>query len=277
MAVKSRLLPGLIIIALLAIGIMGMQAAYAQTSGAWADQTLNATFHKADFAYGPQAWKPYFVKLPIVSGHDPAGSDNFYLMFIDLYATPSGKVGDKNYTGGIKVEYSLKDLPATAAFHVYGFNAATVGNGSAAGGTIAFTNRISETGESAYYVNGATSLAGSAPATAAMDNNNGVHVKVANANGPKYNVFNDGTYLINFSKPNGGLNATHVTSDPTQPGGQIASSASQSGAFYIMYTGGNSMDDTILLVAVNGSIPDTFEMNIRTNMDDLAATPASWA
>ncbi len=270
MAEKSRILPILIIVVLLAIGIMGAQAAYAQTSGAWADQTLNATFHKADLAYGPQAWKPYFVKLPIVSGNDPACGDNFYLMFVDLYATPSGRVDDKNYTGGIRVDYSFKDLPGTAAFHVYGFNAVTNGNGSAVGGTIAFTNRIGDTGENAYYVNGASQLAGAAPAATAMDNNN-VHIKVANGNGPKYNVFNDGTYLISFTKSGGGLNAMHITSDPARPGGQITYTGNQSGTFYVMYSGGNSMDDTILLVAVNGSIPDTFEMDIKTSMDDLAS------
>src|SRR5512147_2439927 len=48
---------------------------------------LNETFDAEAFIYGPQAWAPYSYALSIVPGSDPAGDNNFYIMFVDLNVT----------------------------------------------------------------------------------------------------------------------------------------------------------------------------------------------
>ncbi len=93
---------------------------------------------------------------------------------------------------------------------------------------------------------------------------------VANDAGVKFNL--DGA---TYSGPNntyyikadgGGLNELHITNDVNVPAGQVTADDEQSGAFWFTNTGGRGFDDDIiLLVSVNGTIPDDFALHITSS------------
>ena len=94
--------------------------------------TIDKTFYKSDFIYGPQNWKLAGgdTAYPIFYGEDMNDSSNmFYILFVDLHA---GLLGS-NYPGGntfinygnVKVNYSFDNLYSLAAFNVYSWNANT--------------------------------------------------------------------------------------------------------------------------------------------------------
>ncbi|MBP2145738.1 PGF-pre-PGF domain-containing protein [Methanofollis sp. W23] len=70
-----------------------------------------------------------------------------------------------------------------------------------------------------------------------------------------------------FKFDGGGLNALHISTDPeNEPFGQVTNTEEQSGVFYLTNTGGRGFtDDMILMVAVNGTIPDDFALHIRAS------------
>ncbi|MDD4254153.1 MAG: DUF3344 domain-containing protein [Methanofollis sp.] len=78
-----------------------------------------------------------------------------------------------------------------------------------------------------------------------------------------------------FKFEGGGLNALHVTTDPeSEPYGQVTTTEEQSGVFYLSETGGRGFfDDMILMVAVNGVIPDDFALHIRASGYRWTPTP----
>ena len=89
----------------------------------------------------------------------------------------------------------------------------------------------------------------------------GLYLLVSNQNGAEnYDDGPNNTYQIS----GGGTNQLHITTDPIfYGGGQVTTSNSQSGVFYITTTGGRgSNDNLILLVAVKGPIPNNFALNI---------------
>lgn len=234
---------------------------------------LNETFNKSDFIYGTQVWKPYETKtLPVVSGDDPKNNNSFSVMFVDLYATPFGIDNLSNYTGGIKVEYSFTNLTGLAAFNVYGFATHSNNLGNIPGAFM--TNRVSypaSVGDSAYYVYGNSSLTGSVPPTESLAMNL-LSVKVANNEGPAYDVNGNQTYPILFTHPGGGLNPLHFTtvanSNKRSDFGNVTFTHDQSGVFYISDTGGAGISDVIMMVAVNGTIPDTFSLHLNASMNN---------
>ncbi|WP_160329496.1 DUF3344 domain-containing protein [Methanofollis ethanolicus] len=79
-----------------------------------------------------------------------------------------------------------------------------------------------------------------------------------------------------FKFEGGGLNALHVTTDPeSEPYGQVTTTEEQSGVFYLSETGGRGFfDDMILMVAVNGAVPDDFALHIRASGYRWTPTPA---
>jgi len=114
---------------------------------------VDETFTKADFIYGPQAWKPgpgdlVIPSLPLWFGQNIADpTTNSHLMFVDL------GVGNKNAgttdNGANKVEYSFTNLETSAAFNVYGWTlASNMGQG------ISWTNKMADPGASGYFVTG---------------------------------------------------------------------------------------------------------------------------
>jgi len=112
-----------------------------------------------------------------------------------------------------------------------------------------------------------------APASAdPLEKTRHVFINVSNADGVKYDL--DGaafggpnnTYYIKAD--GGGLNELHITAsaDLADAYGQVTTSSDQSGAFYLSNTGGRGFDDTIvLLLAVNGTVPDDFAVHIKTS------------
>ena len=101
---------------------------------------------------------------------------------------------------------------------------------------------------------------------------NNIYVSVANDAGAKYNHFTNNTYNIRFEGIERGLNALHISTDPAVNFGQVTTTDIQSGTFYATDSGGKGYEDEIiLLVAVNGTIPDDF--SIRITSDGYTWTP----
>ncbi|WP_292543303.1 PKD domain-containing protein [Methanoregula sp.] len=92
----------------------------------------------------------------------------------------------------------------------------------------------------------------------------GVNVHVANDNGAKWNSNLNGTYYVT---PNsGGLSAIHISNYASNNEGQFTTTKDQSGTLYITDTsGGKFQDEAVLLLAVNGTIPDEFSVRIRSS------------
>ena len=78
-----------------------------------------------------------------------------------------------------------------------------------------------------------------------------------------------GYYYFKFNQEGGGgLNALHIASSSSDlPNyGDVSTTTSQSGTFFITDTGGRGYQDrAILLVGVKGAIPDDFEIHIRSS------------
>ena len=107
---------------------------------------------------------------------------------------------------------------------------------------------------------------------------------VANDEGVKYNVENgvtntarytpyvfiDNTYHFLYDGQGGGTNALHVSNDPSVTAGQVTTTTDQSGEFWLTFTGGQpNLHDAVLLLAVNGTIPDDFSVRIRSSGYDF--------
>jgi len=105
---------------------------------------------------------------------------------------------------------------------------------------------------------------------------NNIFVKVANDLGVKYNAFGNNTYNIRFEGINRGLNALHISTDPAANYGQVTVSENQSGIFYATDSGGKGYEDEIILmVAVNGTIPDDFALRIKADGYTWTPNPLS--
>ncbi|MEN6341437.1 MAG: nitroreductase [Methanospirillum sp.] len=116
-------------------------------------------------------------------------------------------------------------------------------------------------------------LAAGAPVSAdVLPGYNTIFVGVANDAGPGYDAFGNGTYSIRFEGYDRGLNALHISTDPAVNFGQVTTTANQSGTFYATDSGGKGYEDEILLlVAVNGTVPDDFRL--RVTADGYTWTP----
>ncbi|WP_281774444.1 chitobiase/beta-hexosaminidase C-terminal domain-containing protein [Methanobacterium formicicum] len=106
-------------------------------------------------------------------------------------------------------------------------------------------------------------------ATGELPSNRHIFISVSNYNGTKYNDSAlggpDDTYYIKAD--GGGLNQLHITTDPSNTGGQVTAiqvtSTNSSGVFYVTTTGGRGYnDEIILLVSVKGPISDNFALQI---------------
>ena len=112
-----------------------------------------------------------------------------------------------------------------------------------------------------------------------------LNLYVANDEGVKYNVENgvtdsqkgympyvfiDNTYHFLYNGQGGGTNALHVSNDPSDVWGQVTTTTNQSGEFWLTHTGGQpNLHDAVLLLAVNGTIPDDFSVRIRSSGYDF--------
>lgn len=95
--------------------------------------SINQTFYKNDFIYGPQNWKMAGgnTAYPIYLNEDMSDpSNNFSLLFIDLHTGPLGSnypSGNGALTdyGAVKISYVFQNLESIAAFNAYAWNANT--------------------------------------------------------------------------------------------------------------------------------------------------------
>lgn len=98
---------------------------------------------------------------------------------------------------------------------------------------------------------------------------NFIHFHVSNDAGVKYDAFGNDTYYVKFEGPGRGQNAVHISTDLSAPSGQVTVTGDQAGFFYATDTGGKHYeDDVILLVAVNGTIPENFALHVRSSGAD---------
>ncbi|WOF15325.1 PGF-pre-PGF domain-containing protein [Methanoplanus sp. FWC-SCC4] len=112
-----------------------------------------------------------------------------------------------------------------------------------------------------------------APQGGVIPDTNNVFLKVANDFGARFNDFGDHTYNIRWTGDasewpglDGGQNALHITNDLSKPEGQITNTADLSGSFWVSDTGGRQYkDEILLLVSVNGSIPDDFKVHLKAD------------
>ena len=107
-----------------------------------------------------------------------------------------------------------------------------------------------------------------------------IFFEVANDAGVKYNLDGaaysgpNGTYYIKAD--GGGQKELHITNDAAVPAGQVTVSNDRSGVFWITNTGGRGFyDNIILLVSVNGTIPDDFALHVKSS--GYTWTPSSTA
>nr|WP_052292238.1 PKD domain-containing protein [Methanosphaerula palustris] len=90
------------------------------------------------------------------------------------------------------------------------------------------------------------------------------YLQVSNTEGARFDLHNNGTYYQ--KSDGGGTNAIWMTGTPSVPQGQTINTTNQSGVFYLTDTGGRGFDDDgILMLAVNGTIPDDFKVHIRAS------------
>jgi large repetitive protein len=99
---------------------------------------------------------------------------------------------------------------------------------------------------------------------------NNVNLTVANDNGVRFNDYPTGTNqnnTYNYFNPtqsaSQGLNALHITTNTSNSAGSVVFTNQTSGTFYLSDTGGRGWDDNgILMLAVNGTISDNFQITI---------------
>jgi len=92
-----------------------------------------------------------------------------------------------------------------------------------------------------------------------------IMLHVANDAGAKYDTFGNDSYYVHFDGDRG-VSAVHITTDPALPLGQITVTEKQTGTFFVTDTGGKAYEDELLvLVAVNGSLADDFQVRISAD------------
>jgi PKD repeat protein len=99
--------------------------------------------------------------------------------------------------------------------------------------------------------------------------NRNVNLTVANDAGARFDDFGDDRYnFFNMGQTaDQGQNALHVSSDNVpKTSTDVTFTDAQSGVFYMTDTGGRGWDDDdILMLAVNGTLPNNFRVHIRSS------------
>jgi hypothetical protein len=125
--------------------------------------SIDDTFTKEDFIYGPQSWKPAGnndpMNYPIYFEQDMSDPSNqFHIMFIDLNAGllgPNSLLTGLTDNGMIRLDYSIDNPGVMVAFNIYGWcNQSNQGRG------ISWTNRMSGEGSSGYLLMGPSGQGG---------------------------------------------------------------------------------------------------------------------
>lgn len=219
---------------------------------------LDQSFTKAGFQYGPQSWRPSYDPLGIGPGQGVIENETWYLMFIDLNATPVS--GDPNVKklGAVRITYNVTGLSGRAVFHVYGMTNSTA--------MPTRTNRQTGNKHCAYVVTGNATAGTSMPAATPLAIPASHLYTIAISN----NQLADSDDLIatmrsfRFTSPGSGQGSLHITPSLANPRGQVTETSDPDGTFYVTATGGDPGNDLILLVAADRPQPDDFSLRIRT-------------
>ena len=225
------------------------------SQGSAADTVIS----RAGFQYGPETWRPGYNPLGIDPGQDVMGNESWYLMFLDLNASPVS--GDPNVvrTGSVRLTYNFTDLAGRAVFDVYGLTTGTMPTR---------TNRQTGYNSCAFTVTGnatpGTLMPGAAPL--AISPTHQYTIAVSNNLLVDSDTLSATTRTFAFYPPAGsGEGALHITPLLSKRMGDITETASQSGSFYITATGTDPGNALILMVAVDRPQPDGFSLRIRTD------------
>jgi hypothetical protein len=220
---------------------------------------IKTEFSWTDFRYGPQSWRPYSRPLAVGPGETALPNETWYLMFIRLNGTPYGGNPDLGRKSYLQVDYRFTDLAGTAAFHVYGVKE----------NSIQFlTNRQDGYGRSGFFVTGTSPEGARSLETVQLPAPSGVYITTSDSNMASGETSR--AYNIRFDKGgDSGLDALHIGSDISRRKGDITITQAQQGTFYITHTGGSSVGYTILMVAVNSTEPDTFELSLHSKFVEV--------
>ena len=72
------------------------------------------------------------------------------------------------------------------------------------------------------------------------------------------------TYYV--AEGGGGTNPIQLSTDPTNKVGQFTTTTNQTGTFYVVFSGGiGHLDDGILMLAVNGTLPSDFSVTLQSS------------
>jgi hypothetical protein len=218
---------------------------------------IDQVFTKAGFLYGPQSWRPSYDPLGIDPGKEALDNEIWYLMFIDLNATPVSGNPNVRRIGSVRITYNFTDLNGRAVFHVYGLTTGT---------TPTRTNRQIGYNHNAFVVTGNASAGSSMPAATplAFSNSHLYRIAVANNQLEDYRGMTATTRILSFNQPGSGQGALHITPDLSKPRGMVAETTELNGSFYVTATGNDPGNDLILMVAVDRPQPDAFSLRIRT-------------
>ncbi|MCK9278839.1 MAG: hypothetical protein M0P22_12215, partial [Methanoculleus sp.] len=101
-----------------------------------------------------------------------------------------------------------------------------------------------------------------------IPSNKDVLLQISNDGTARFNDYGNNTYHFFSPGQSGtqGMNALHITTDASSSQYQVTVSNDQAGVFYLTDTGGRGWDDDgILLLAVNGTIPDSFRVTVKAS------------
>jgi len=223
------------------------------TPGILIDQVVT----KAGFQYGPQSWRPSYDPLGIYPGKDVLDNETWYLMFIDLNATPVS--GDPNVKriGSVRLTYNFTDLSGRAVFHVYGLTTGTIPTR---------TNRQVGYNNCGFVVMGNATGGSSMPAATPLVISGSHQYRIAISN----NLLADSDDLTSttrtlwFNSPQSGQGSLHITPSLSKRMGAVTETTDQNGSLYVTATGGDPGNALLLLVAVDRPQPDGFALRVRT-------------
>lgn len=215
---------------------------------------MKATYNMNDFIYGPQDWRPYKEPLNI-SESQSEGLNGWYIMFVPANATPYGGNPAIYRKGDVMVNYSFTDLAGTSAFHVIGIDKTQKCR----------TNRQEGYGASGFFVSGTSEPGSVFPESSPVRSWNNAEVLPAGIYNDEENL-EPYYYFIHFDPLSGGLDALHITDDPDKLKGGVIRTFNQSGSFYVTHTGGNIIDDLLIIVCVDEIQPETFELSMETSL-----------
>ncbi len=221
---------------------------------------LDKIFSKAGFQYGPQSWRPGYDPMGIEPGQDAPDNGSWYLMFIDLNASPVSGNPNVVRTRSVLLTYNFTDLSGRAVFDVYGLETPPRSTR---------TNRQSGTGSNAYIVTGnataGTSMPGATPL--AQSPSHQYTIDVSNNLLTDADAMTATTYPFAFFPPaTSGQGALHLTPSLARPVGGITNTTDLDGSFYITATGTDPGDTLLLMVAVDRLQPDNFSLRVRTQI-----------